>query len=146
MQLINKTHKKHNIPKDWLESQFHDLSMNESCLNLMQKPFEAKPWMTYKKMMLSKKRVENGKTFLREYQDTFSLYQSHYKIPKEIVAAIIGIETSYGNNKGNFNVLEALTTLALYYTPRSEFFHEEAVSLLEYAYHNEINLKNIKRI
>ena len=143
-QMIAHAHQKHNIPKDWLNSQFHSLSMNETCLSLMQKPFEAKPWMTYRKMMLSKKRVHNGKQFISDYKSTFDLYESQYKIPSSVVAAIIGIETSYGTNKGNFHVLEALTTLALYYTPRSQFFYNETVSLLDYAYHNQLDLGTVK--
>ncbi|MEC8882491.1 MAG: lytic murein transglycosylase [Pseudomonadota bacterium] len=143
-QMIAHAHQKHAIPKDWLASQFESLSMNESCLNLMQKPFEAKPWMTYKKMMLSKKRINNGKQFISQYKNTFDLYESQYKIPSSVVAAIIGIETSYGTNKGNFHALEALTTLALYYTPRSQFFYDETISLLDYAYHNQLDLGSIK--
>ena len=143
-QMIAHTHKKHNIPQDWLVSQFESLSLNESCLSLMQKPFETKPWMTYKKMMLSKNRIQNGKHFINQYKSTFDLYESQYKIPSSVVAAIIGIETSYGSNKGDFHVLEALTTLALYYTPRSQFFYEETVSLLDYAYHNQLDLGSVK--
>ena len=38
--------------------------------------------------------------------------------PKEIVTAILGVETSYGGNKGSYPVIDALYTLAFAY-PRS---------------------------
>ena len=46
-----------------------------------------------------------------------------YGVPAEIITAIIGVETEYGGNTGNFRVLEALATLAFRYPRRAEFFH-----------------------
>lgn len=143
-QMIAKVHQKYNIPVPWLEHQFQSLNMNESCLKLMQKPFEAAPWMKYKAMMLSQKRIASGHAFLKQHQETFQYYESQYQIPAAVVAAIIGIETSYGHNKGDFHVLEALATLALYYTPRSQFFYDETISLLDYAYHHDLDLNTVK--
>lgn len=142
--MIQDVHKKYQVPKAWLESQFSELRMNESVLNLMQKPFEAKPWSQYKKMMLSHKRIENGKKFIKKNQSLLSSYEKRFQIPASVVVSIIGIETSYGQNKGNFNVLEALSTLAFYYSPRCDYFYDEAVSLLRYAYKNKLSTKHIK--
>lgn len=143
-QLIKEVHNNHKIPESWLMTQFNDLTLNESVLNLMQKPFEAKPWSSYERLMLSQKRISSGHNFMRQHQSVLNYYEAKYQIPASIVSSIIGIETSYGTNKGNFNVLEALTTLAFYYTPRSQFFRGEMISLLRYAYNNDISTKDIK--
>jgi membrane-bound lytic murein transglycosylase B len=42
-----------------------------------------------------------------------------------IVTAIIGVETMYGRHRGNYRVIDALTTLAFDYPPRSKFFRKE---------------------
>lgn len=40
-----------------------------------------------------------------------------YGVPPEIIVGIIGVETIYGRNMGNFRVLDALATLAFDYPP-----------------------------
>lgn len=142
--LITDVHTKHNIPKEWLAQQFASLKMNDQVLNLMQRPFEAKPWHQYKKMMLSERRIQNGHRFMQEHASTLAYYEKHYHVPANIVTAIIGIETSYGQNKGDFNVLEVLTTLSFYYAPRSNFFYNETVALLRYAFKHHVSLNKIK--
>ena len=47
-QLIHDIHRRHQIPTDWLNQQFAGLTLNETSLNLMQRPFEAKPWHQYR--------------------------------------------------------------------------------------------------
>tara|TARA_B100001989_G_C24543455_1_gene469093 strand:+ start:343 stop:1230 length:888 start_codon:yes stop_codon:yes gene_type:complete len=142
--LITRINHEQKIPKPWLEKQFKELKLNESVLNLMQKPLEGKPWAAYKSMIISQTRVNNGKQFINKHQPVLKSYEQKYKIPASVVTAIIGIETSYGRNKGNFNVLEALSTLAFYYTPRSQYFYQETVALLTYAYKHKLDIDKIK--
>jgi len=48
----------------------------------------------------------------------------------EIIIAIIGVETLYGQKTGNYRVIDALSTLAFAYPPRSKFFLGELESYL----------------
>ena len=54
-------------------------------------------------------------------------------MPEEIIVAIIGVESVYGRNAGNYRVIDALSTLAFDYPPRAEFFRAELESFLLYA-------------
>jgi membrane-bound lytic murein transglycosylase B len=51
-------------------------------------------------------------------------------VPAEIIVAIIGVETYYGRIAGSYRVIDALSTLAFDYPPRSEFFTSELKSYL----------------
>ena len=44
------------------------------------------------------------------------------RVPREVIAAIIGLETNYGGYKGNTRVIDALTTAAFDYPRRRNFF------------------------
>ncbi|MGZ4997441.1 MAG: lytic murein transglycosylase, partial [Methylobacter sp.] len=48
----------------------------------------------------------------------------------EIIVAIIGVETLFGKNTGNHRVIDALSTLAFAYPPRSKFFLGELENFL----------------
>jgi membrane-bound lytic murein transglycosylase B len=46
-------------------------------------------------------------------------------VPAEIIIAIIGVETRYGQHAGRYRVIDSLSTLAFDYPPRSKFFRSE---------------------
>ncbi len=48
-------------------------------------------------------------------------------MPAAIIVSIIGVETRYGRNTGNYRVLDALTTLGFDYPPRADFFRTQLV-------------------
>jgi len=56
-----------------------------------------------------------------------------YGVPPEIVVGIVGVETIYGQQMGNFRVIDALATLAFDFPAgrkdRSAFFRDELESL-----------------
>jgi membrane-bound lytic murein transglycosylase B len=65
-------------------------------------------------------------------------------VPPEIIVAIIGVETEYGGNTGNFRVLEALATLAFHYPRRADFFRTELEQFLLLARENGMDPVNMR--
>ena len=51
-------------------------------------------------------------------------------VDAKIIVAILGIETLYGQRTGSYRVLDALSTLAFDYPPRSRFFTSELEQFL----------------
>lgn len=99
-------------------------------IELMDKPGEAMPWFQYKDRIVTKARVDDGLVFINTYKDALTRAEQTYGVPKEIIAAIIGVETRYGTNKGGFRVLDALTTLSFKYPRRASFFQQELVDFI----------------
>ena len=58
--------------------------------------------------------------------------------------AVIGVETIYGRNAGNFRVLDALTTLAFDYPRRADFFRSELENYLLLARDQQFDLLDIR--
>jgi len=95
-------------------------------LEAMDRPAEkAKMWYEYRTIFVSEKRIREGAEFwLAHLQDLDSASISSGVAP-EYLAAILGVETYYGRQTGNYRVLDALATLAFDYPPRAKFFRDE---------------------
>lgn len=91
----------------------------------MERPYEKKTWDVYKALFLTPQRLQAGLDFWRANRQTLEKAEQEFGVSADMIVAIIGIETLYGKNQGNYRVLDALTTLAFYYPKRSEFFTKE---------------------
>jgi membrane-bound lytic murein transglycosylase B len=88
------------------------------------------PWYRYRKIFLTDARIAQGVTFWRENAQALAAAEQKYGVPAEIIVAIIGVETSYGTHTGKHRVIDALSTLAFAYPPRSAFFLSELENYL----------------
>ena len=103
--------------------------VQQSILDAMAKPAEAKPWKEYEPLFLTDKRVDDGVAFYRDNRALLERIGNEYGVPPEIVVAIIGVETNYGRITGKYRVVDALSTLAFHYPPRAAFFRGELKQL-----------------
>ena len=113
-------------------------------LEAIARPAEAKPWYQYRPIFITQRRIEKGIQFLQEHRKTLGRAEEVYGVPKEIIGAIIGVETSYGQQQGHYLVLDALTTLSFDYPPREKFFLQELEHFLLLAKEEKIDLLNVK--
>lgn len=80
-------------------------------LDSRQPEFSRRIW-SYLDILVSQARVRIGRQKLRMYADTAVHTEERYGVPREIIGAIWGIESSYGGNFGNYDTVAALATLA----------------------------------
>jgi membrane-bound lytic murein transglycosylase B len=105
-------------------------TMQQSILDAISRPAEAKPWKDYRPIFLTDKRIDDGVAFYLEHRALLEQVGRQYGVAPEYIVAIIGVETNYGGNTGKYKVLDALVTLGLYYPPRAKFFREQLKELL----------------
>jgi membrane-bound lytic murein transglycosylase B len=72
----------------------------------------SRDWAAYRARVVTPQRIEAGAAFMRTHADTLARAEAQYGVPPAIVAGILGVETIYGRNMGQFRVLDALATLA----------------------------------
>jgi len=97
----------------------------DTILTTIAKPAEHKPWYVYRPIFMTAERIDAGVRFWTEHAAVLARAEQEYGVPASIIVAIIGVETFYGRNTGNFRVIEALGTLAFHYPPRATFFRAE---------------------
>ncbi|WP_428407889.1 lytic murein transglycosylase [Hyphococcus sp.] len=96
-----------------LDEALTGLSINPRVyeLNDNQPEFARGVW-DYLDSAVSATRINNGKTKYLENQRLFSLIEDAYGVDAEIIAAIWGLESSYGAIMGDYDAIQALATLA----------------------------------
>lgn len=117
--------KQHHFDKKQLTAILSEAEFQPKIIESMERPYEKKTWDVYKDLFLTPQRVQAGLAFWHDNQKTLEQAQKQFGVPANIIVAIIGVETLYGKNQGNYRVLDALTTLAFDYPKRSEFFAKE---------------------
>ena len=103
----------------------------DAILEAIARPAEKRlTWGEYRKIFITRARIDGGVAFWRENQDVLAQAAKRFGVDPEVVVAIIGVETRYGNHMGSYRVIDALTTLAFDYPPRSAFFGGELEEFL----------------
>jgi membrane-bound lytic murein transglycosylase B len=122
---MNELITKHQFDKKQLTSILREAKFQPQIIESMERPYEKKTWDVYKELFLTPQRVQAGLEFWKANQTALEQAQKQFHVPADVIVAIIGVETMYGKNQGNYRVLDALTTLAFNYPKRSEFFTKE---------------------
>lgn len=87
-------------------------------------------------------RVENGQKALREHRKLLDRIEKAYGVEKEIVVAVWGLESSYGENRGDIPLIEALATLA-YDGRRGGFFESQLLAALTIIQSGDVAPRNM---
>ncbi len=85
---------------------------------------------TYISKRTSNKKVMLGKIILNKENNIINKISSEYKVDKNLLLALMGIETNFGNYLGKMDIVSSLATLS-YDQRRSEFFTKELITLLK---------------
>ncbi len=109
-----------------LQQIFAQVSRDERVLTLIAKPAEStREWKDYRPIFVNNERIRKGVTFWQTHAAVLERAEQTYGVPAEMIVAIIGVETTYGGNKGRNRVIDALATLGFDYPPRAPFFRKE---------------------
>jgi membrane-bound lytic murein transglycosylase B len=127
---IQKMVSEHGFDTKQLNDVFSDVRVSESVLDAISRPAEALPWYQYRPIFLRDDRIRHGVRFLKKNKQVLERAEREYGVPAEVITAIIGVETRYGEQKGGYRVLDSLSTLAFDYPPRSNFFLGELEQFL----------------
>lgn len=121
---------KHKFNQEKLTALFEKIQLRPEVIAAMNKPYEAQPWYIYQKHFLSQNRIDGGVAFWKQHQKTLSRAEKQYGVPAQIIVAIIGVESLYGEKRGKYSVLDTLATIGFDYPSRATFFQKELAEFL----------------
>ena len=85
---------------------------------------------TYISKRASLKKLKQGLELYEQNQELINKIEKEFKVEKELMLALMGIETNFGNYVGKMDILSSLATLS-FDKRRSEFFTNELITLLK---------------
>jgi len=101
-------------------------------------------WDRYCKLKINPSRVKQGVAFIKKNKTIFDAVEKKFGVPKEYIAAIIGVETVYGGNMGKYPVFDNLVTLAFEKNRRNKFFKHQLKQFLHLSQTEKFNPKEVK--
>ena len=84
---------------------------------------------TYIKKRTSKKKLKNGLKLYKKEKKIIDKVEKEFQVEKELLLALMGIETNFGKYLGKMDIISSLATLS-YDKRRSDFFTSELLILL----------------
>lgn len=125
-ELVNK----HAFDKKELNQLFANVEIKHEVVKAMKRPAEKLPWYRYKKLFVFEEQATKGAKFWKQYERALARSSAKYGVPSEVIVAIIGVESRYGESLGKHRIIDSLTTLMLFYPRRSDFFRQEIEEFL----------------
>ena len=97
---------------------------------------------TYISKRTSLKKVKKGLNFYKKNKKLINMVEKKYNIEKELLLALMGIETNYGTYVGKMDIISSLSTLS-FDKRRSQFFTNELLILLKLIDNDMIDYKTL---
>jgi len=109
--------KAEGIPLSSLETAFADSKNLAQVRKLVLPgpPGFKKNWIAYRGRFIDPARIKAGMAFIEQNRSYLDQVERETGVPGTVIASIIGVETIYGRNMGNFKVKDVLSTLAFNY-------------------------------
>jgi membrane-bound lytic murein transglycosylase B len=108
-----------------------------------KQPEMIQPLGVYVATRVSEERIAAGRRMLLRYHTWLGKIERQYQVQRRFIVALWGIESNYGRNTGNLEVIPALVTLA-YDARRGDYFRKELLDALYIVDAKHIPLSQLK--
>lgn len=145
-QFIREMAQRHGFAESELRQVFGRVTQQPEILHAIRPPLSprVRSWERYRAIFLNERHIAEGLRFLAHNAEALARAERQFGVPQEIIVAIIGIETFYGQNMGKWRVIDALATLAFDYPPRAEFFRGELESYLLFVRESDLDMLGVR--
>ncbi|MCG5529360.1 lytic murein transglycosylase B [Halorhodospira halochloris] len=120
----------HGFDPDEVRDLLVQARQDDRALQRIKSPAEALEWHRYRQIFLTRERIAAGAKYWQKHEKLIDDVVDQFGVEAHILIAILGVESYYGKRSGDHRVLDALSTLAFEYPPRSSFFRNELEAFL----------------
>ena len=139
MQFADDVAARRGLDRDWVREQLGHARDLAVVTRLMQPAPATQPknWAVYRSRFIDETRIAAGVRFWNENRRTLERAEQEFGVPAEIIVGILGVETIYGQQMGDFRIIDALATLSFDFpenhpraAERSQYFRGELEQFL----------------
>ncbi len=144
-QFVGEMTRDYGFAGEQLMGVFREVERKQSILDAISRPAEkVKSWKDYRPIFITDARIARGVDFWRQHEVALARAEQEYGVPASVIVSIIGVETFFGRNTGNYRVIDALSTLAFDYPARADFFRKELREFLLMSREEQLDPLTIK--
>ena len=143
MRFADEIAARRNLDPAWVRGSIGQ-AQNLAVVSRLMQPAPtgtAKNWRVYRSRFIDPIRIAAGVRFWQANRQTLERAEQEYGVPAEIIVGIIGVETIYGQQMGDFRVIDALATLSFDFptihpraAERTQYFRGELEQFLAWSH------------
>jgi len=108
-----------------------------------QPEYKTEIW-DYMAFLVDAERIKDGKKNLRKHRQTLSAIEKRYGVNRHVVLAVWGIESDFGQFKGDFYTPHALANLVCAGKRRQKYFRGELIKTLQIASRGDVPVNDFQ--
>ncbi len=136
--------KLHGTPSPKALELLNNAKLNERVVALDGKQPESKlDFAAYLNNIGFKNKVIKGREFLNKNRTLLNEISQQFGVEPEIIVALVGIESEYGQRLGKFNTIDSITSLA-YDGRRRDLFESQMLAAIEIAEQDNLSYEDFK--
>lgn len=135
---------KAGVSRSTVEAALRDVAYDEKAVRFSTSQPEYKtPIWDYLAFLVDDARIEDGRAMLRRHATTLANVEKRYGIDRHIVVAVWGVESDYGQFRGDFHVPHALANVACA-GRRAKYFRSELIEILKIVDRRDVRLSDLQ--
>jgi membrane-bound lytic murein transglycosylase B len=143
-KLIGLLSKETGLSPDELRSIMKPATFVPEIIKKMTTPWEARPYAKYRPLFVKISMQDKGRAYIKQHNSVFVDIEKKYQVDAVVIAAILGIETRFGDAQGKNPILDSLYTLSTGYPRRANFFRRQLGAIILISRQNKLKLQKLK--
>ena len=136
-RFIDKMHKTYGFDKKYLREVFSRAKLDRDTLARYTGKFKRNStvgsWERFKLHVVNPQTFKEAADFKRKHYKTLLKAERRYHVDMDYIVGFLGVESRFGTYTGDYNVLDALATLAFHPNRMQRFFKNELKHLFLFA-------------
>jgi len=142
--MVNKYHFKRSYVTSVMKSAKLDRDTLARYSGKFKKNTTIGTWERFKLHVVNPETFEEARDFKKKHYKTLRRAEKIYKVDMNYIVGFLGVESHFGNYTGDYNILDALATLAFHPNRMKKLFKSEMKHLFLFAREKKYDITKLK--